>query len=127
MNTKDMLKKLLALFLLFSLSGCALHTSLVSFLRLDTHQINIKDSTGDFRAERAIMSQALEYCDAIDKHFIPVEIKKSFDQNTYSLTFRCLDPGDPELTQQNQLENSNEKDSTNSDFLSSSHSQLPLS
>ena len=107
------------LLILFSLNGCALHPHLVSFLRLDTHQIKIKDSTGDFRAEKTIMSEALKYCDALDKHFVPVEIKKSFHQNAYSLTFRCLDPGDPELTQQNQLKNNlNERDRTGSDFVS---------
>ena len=118
MKKKEMLKKVLAIVVLFSLSGCALHTRLVSFLRLDTHQINIKDSSGDFRAERTIMAEALKYCDALDKHFIPVEMKKSFLQNSYSLTFRCLDPGDPELTQKNQLENSIEKGDEGTDLLS---------
>jgi len=113
-----MLKKVLVIIVLFSLSGCALHTQLVSFLRLDTHKINIKDSSGDFRAERTIIAEALKYCDALDKHLIPVEIKKSFLQNSYSLTFRCLDPGDPELTQQNQLERSIEKGNSGTDFLS---------
>lgn len=118
MNKKEMLKKVLTIIVLFSLSGCASHSRLVSFFRLDTHQINIKDSSGDFRAERTIMAEALKYCDARDKHFIPVEMKKSFLHNSYSLTFRCLDPGDPELTQQNQLENSIEKGNEGSDLLS---------
>jgi hypothetical protein len=120
-------KFLSVLVLLFSLSGCALKPHLVTLFNLDTHQINFKDTTGDFRAERTMMAEALKYCDSLDKHFIPVELSKSFLSNTYTLTFRCLDPESPELQNQNKKNNINKENNESGDFLSSYRFNIPQS
>jgi hypothetical protein len=123
MNAIWRIKTILALAMLLSLNGCALP----SLFNLDTHQINFKATTGDFRAERTMMAEALKYCDALDKRFIPVELTKSFLSNSYTLTFRCLDPDSPELQKQNQLDNTNKENKGSSDFLSSYQSNLSQS
>ena len=111
--------KIIAAFALFvCLNGCALKPHLVTLFKLDTHQINYKDTNGDFRAERTMMAEALKYCDALDKRLLPIELIKSFHSNTYTLTFKCLEPDSPEFREQNKLDHMKENQQS-SDFLSS--------
>ena len=127
MNTLWSIKIIATLAVCVALNGCALKQQLSSLFNPDTHQINFKDTTGDFRAERTMMAEALKYCDALDKHLVPVELTKSFLNNTYTLIFRCLDPDSPEFQKQNHLDKTNQESPESSDFLSSCHFNHPQS
>ena len=124
-NIIQLMKTILLCAVLISMSGCAFNSPLASLFNPNTHQINFKDTTGDFRAERTMMAEALKYCDILDKHFVPVELTKSFITNTYTLTFRCLDPDSPELQKklnQNNPDNGKQDSSDSLPYLQSGDS-----
>jgi hypothetical protein len=58
---------------------------------------------GGTEAQRVAMTESNNFCEQLGKKFFPLNMGEAGRQTTsgptgYSVTFRCLAPGDPELT-----------------------------
>ena len=71
----------------------------------DTYTIGTTSELSPAYAKKNAMNEAVRYCESLGKEIMPVQTKEgshrdAFGDNlaTFDYTFRCLFPGDPQLT-----------------------------
>lgn len=94
------ISRVLAAFLIVAPSGCGLQTYSSGVLPMgpDTYSISADDLNAS-TAKRSALSQAEAHCSSLKKLLLVTNanVAARRARTVYDVTFRCLEPGDPEL------------------------------
>ncbi len=104
------LKKISLAVVLLGLTACSENTGVLS-LGPDTYTISVHKAPvlgGGSAAETTALTQANQYCASQGRQFMTAQtdlsslpVDAQYGPTSYSLTFECLEPGDPRLQSPN--------------------------